>query len=525
LENLLQLDWLWWALIGSVLLIFAIWSSKLLYKFGVPTLLLFLGLGMFIGESGPVGIKFNDAMFANHICSIALVFIMFFGGFGMKWKKAKPVALQAGFLATFGTLLTAVTFGFAAVLILQSSILEGLLLGAIVCSTDATSTFSILRTKKLNLKGGLASLIEMESGSNDPISYLLTVTFLGLLQGNILSGWAVVWFLVQQIGVSLIVTAVFSFAAHHLFKKVHLDVEGLYFILAFAVVVACYSVTTALGGNGYLAVYILGIVIGNTKFAARRSMVHFFDGFTWLLQIIMFFILGLLVTPTHMIGYALPSVICFIVLCFLARPLSVFITLFPFWKNKGLFSKKMTLKEKAFVAFVGLQGDSSIAFAAIVLSSGLLFGEPLFNIVFFVCLLSLTIQGTLIPVVARKLNLLDDNAESVLSTFSDYPDSDKTKLLKLKLTKGDFWCGKKVADLNLPASVLIVMVWQQGKRVVPNGSTVLHQGDKLILTGSDDDELIQLSKRACAVPAIEAEQNDLQEIEVEATDNLKISEN
>ncbi|MDR1927434.1 MAG: potassium/proton antiporter [Oscillospiraceae bacterium] len=475
---------LFWLLTGGMMVLFAIISSKLLYRVGIPTLLLFILLGMFVGEEGPLGFSFDNAQLAKEICSFGLIFILFYGGFGMRWSKARRVALPASLMATVGVAVTAGSFGLLAAWVLRLPLLDGLILGAVVSSTDAACVFSILRTKKLNLKGGLASLLEMESGGNDPMSYLLTVTMLSVVRGQGTTAAEILFGVFRQFAFAAVIGAAACVFAIVLLKRIKLEVDGLSPILVMALVVLCFAATEGVGGNGYLSVYILGVALGNARFAHRRSLVHFFDGISWLVQIALFFTLGLLVTPSRMIAQAVPALLCVLLLLLVARPLATALILTPF---------KFRLRAQLLVAWAGLRGVASIVFATFVLAAELPFAEQLFNLVFFICMASILLQGSLLPFLARKLNLVNTR-ESVYKTFNDYPEEMHGKLVEVTVDEGHPWKNRSIIDANIPESLLIVMLHREGKTVTPKGSTVFSTGDKVVITSDDLEALGKLSQ-------------------------------
>ena len=457
-------------LITAVVLILCIVSGKLSQRFGVPVLLLFILLGMAFGSDGPVGIAFENYNLAEQICSVALIFIIFYGGFGTSWKTARPVAVKASLLSTLGVVITAGMTGFFCYYVLNMSLLEGMLVGAILGSTDAASVFAILRSKRLNLKGGLAPLLEMESGSNDPFAYLLTVTVLTLMSA---SGSGGLWLVfVKQLGFGLgfgfLIAGLFAL----LFRRVTLEIKGLHTILVVAIALLCYAVPTLLGGNGYLSVYIAGIVLGNQKLAHKTELVHFFDGVAWLMQMMLFFVLGLLSFPSQMPSILLPAILITLFLALVARPAATFALLGGF---------RMPIKQLLFVSFAGLRGAASIVFAIYAINSGAGTHQDIFHIVFCVCLLSSAVQGGLLPFAARKLDLVD-NKESVLKTFTDYEDDAELHLAELPIGEGHPFAGLTLGELPLAEENLIVLVKREDSTIIPNGSTEVLPGDILVMS-------------------------------------------
>ena len=384
----------------AAVLLLSVVSSKLLYRFGVPSLLIFLGLGMLFGSDGVFGIQFDNFEIAKTICSIGLIFIMFYGGFGTNWKMAKPVAAKAVTMSTLGVVVTALVTGLFCRWILHTTYAEGFLIGSVLASTDAASVFNVLRSRKLSLKGGLASLLEIESGSNDPIAYMLTIFFISMInQGG---GSSVLLVLTKQIVFGLAIGFAVAFVSVIILKRINFEIDGLYPIFVTAIALLGYGLCEWTGGNGYLSVYIVGLVIGNSRILHKRSLVHFFDGISWLMQIMLFFTLGLLSFPSQISGILLPGILIALVITFIARPVATFSILSWF---------RVPFKSQLFVSWVGLRGAASIVFAIYAVTSGGLLHNDIFHIVFLVSLLSVSFQGSLIPLFAKKLNLVEKETD------------------------------------------------------------------------------------------------------------------
>lgn len=467
-------------LISGVILLICAVSSKVLYRYGIPTLIMFLVMGMLMGSEGPGGIYFDYPELAKSMCNVGLIFIMFSGGFGTNWKTAKPVALVSGVLATVGVALTAFFIGVFAHFVLGFTFLEGMLLGSIISSTDAASVFSILRSKKLNLKNNLAPLLEMESGSNDPMAYMLTTIFLGLITGG---EQRIGLLLVSQILLGTLLGIIVGKGAVWLINRIKLDIDGLYPIIVISAVLLSYSGANLLQGNGFLAVYITGLIMGNSRILHKISLVRFFDGLSWLMQIMLFFTLGLLVFPSHLTKVALVGIGTAAFIIFIARPLAIFGVLSIFKRN---------LKEKILVSWVGFRGAASIVFAIYPLTAGIPIAKEIFNIVFFVALVSVMVQGTLFIPLAKKLDLIGKE-ESVLKTFTDYSGEIYAKLLELKIPSNSKMVGKAIMDLDFPNDVLIVMIRRGDKVITPSGRTVLNAEDTIMCAG-DNKSLIEMNE-------------------------------
>lgn len=467
----------YYMIVGAIILLLCIGFSKLLYRFGVPSLLIFIVLGMLAGSDGIGGIYFDDYVLAQTLSSVALIFIMFFGGFSTNWKAAKPVAVPAILLSSLGTALTALLTGLFCRFVLQFPLLESLLLGSVVASTDAASVFSILRSRKLNLKGGMASLLEIESGSNDPFAFMLTVILLTMMSGENAGGSVLLLF--QQIGFGLLVGGLLGLGAVYFLHHIRFEVEAFYPLFVTAVVILCYALCNVLGGNSFLCVYIAGILLGNSKIPHKRNLVHFFDGVSWLMQILLFFALGLLAFPSLLPAVAWPSVLISLFMIFVARPAAVFSILSWF---------KIPVRQQILVSWVGIRGAASIVFAIYAVTDRATLQTDVFHIIFFVVLFSVLVQGTLMPTVAKKLDLVEKEA-SVLKTFNDYQDENCMELAEMKLSKYHPWCGRALMEIELPDDILIVLIQRGKMSLVPRGSTILLPGDTLVLHGADEKAL------------------------------------
>lgn len=459
-------------IICSLVLLICITSTKILYKFGVPILLIFIVLGMLFGSDGIVGIYFDNYELASDICSIALIFIMFYGGFGTNWKMAKPIAVQSILMSSLGIVITAGLTGLFSSIVFKTSLLEGLLIGAVIASTDAAAVFAILRSQKLNLKGSIASILEIESGSNDPFAYMLTIIILGLMSNQ---GYgSIVPMLLNQIIVGILASIVLAKLSVYLLRNVMFEIEGFYPIFITAIAILAYSLSEYFGGNGYLSVYITGIIIGNSKIPHKKSIFQFFDGVSWLMQILLFFLLGLLAFPSQIPSVMFKGISISIFMILIARPIATFSILSWF---------KVPIKEQLFISWVGIRGAASIVFAIFAVTYDVHINYDIFHIIFFIALFSVSVQGTLIPKVARKLDLIDDD-QSVLKTFNDYKENKSTKLIEFTISENSPIANKSIMDSNIPEDILVVMIKRKGDVLVPNGSTVILPGDTLVLSGN-----------------------------------------
>ncbi|MEK6263374.1 MAG: potassium/proton antiporter [Clostridium sp.] len=465
-------------IIASVVVLICIFSSKVLYKFGVPSLLVFILLGMVFGSEGIVGIPFENYGIAEQLGSIGLIYIIFYGGFCTNWKVAKPVVGKAVLMSTLGVVITAGITGLFCTLVLKVSLLEGLLIGSIVSSTDAAAVFSILRSQKLNLKDGLASMLEIESGSNDPFAFMLTITILSLIKGG--GEQSTIQMLIFQMFFGLLVGVVLAKVSSWILKNIAFEIEGLYPVFVMAIAILAYSLSSWIGGNGYLSVYIAGIIIGNSKIQYKKSLVKFLDGISWLMQIMLFFILGLLSFPSHLQPVLLSGILISVFLIFVARPISVF----------GILSFfKIPLKHKLFVSWVGIRGASSIVFAILAVTNEAVIQSDIFHIVFFIALFSVLLQGTLIAPIAKKLELVD-NESAVLKTFNDYQEESNTKLVELEITSESKWLNKTIMNASIPEEILVVMIKRADNVIHPKGATMIKIGDILVLSGDNFDDML-----------------------------------
>ncbi|MEQ6167176.1 potassium/proton antiporter [Ekhidna sp. MALMAid0563] len=469
-------------LIGSVLLLISIIAGKTSYRFGIPTLLLFLTIGMLAGSDGVGGIYFDSPQIAQFIGVVSLNFILFSGGLDTSWQSVKPVLKEGIALSTLGVLLTALGLGYFVYLITDFSLYESLLLGAIVSSTDAAAVFSILRGKNLALKKNLRPTLELESGSNDPMAYVLTIAFLSLVQQPEQSVLSVLpLFLIQMI-LGGIAGFLFGKLSKIVINKIKLDFEGLYPVLAIALMFITFSTTNALGGNGFLAIYISSVYLGNQNLIHKKTIMRMFDGLAWLMQIVLFLTLGLLVFPSQIVPFIGVGLLISVFLILVARPLAVFISLMPF---------KMKLRRRFYISWVGLRGAVPIVFATYPLLAGIDTANMIFNIVFFVSLTSVLIQGTTLSMVAKWLHVgLPQKAKPLSPTDELLAEHPKTIMEEIVIEKDTPVVGFKIVDLNFPKKAIIAMIERDGIYLTPNGSTELNAHDKLVVL-TDKKEILE----------------------------------
>ena len=473
-------------LIGSVLIFSSIIISKTGYRFGIPTLLLFLLVGMIFGSDG-LGLQFNSARDAQFIGMIALSIILFSGGMDTKFQDIKPVLKPGIVLSTVGVLLTTVLTGVFIYFLsglthtnIELTMMASLLLAATMSSTDSASVFSLLRSQRMNLKENLRPMLELESGSHDPMAYMLTIVLIQIISSGSELSLAVVGrdFLVQfLIGGS--VGYAFGRFAVRLVNRINLSNSSLYPILLLSIVFATFTITDLLKGNGYLAVYIAGVIVGNVRLVYRKEINTFMNGLTWLFQIIMFLSLGLLVNPHEMLDIAAVALLIGLFMIVIARPVSVFACLLPF--------RNISNKARLFVSWVGLRGAVPIIFATYPVIAGIEGSQQLFNIVFFITLLSLVVQGMSISSFARWLHL-DLPEEKEGNEFGvELPDEIDTKLEDMTLTTEMLAGGNRLKDMNIPKGSLVMLVKRGNEFIIPNGQVELHAGDKLLFISENKD--------------------------------------
>ena len=475
-------------LVGSILLFVSIIVGKTGYRFGVPALLLFLVVGMLFGSDG-LGLQFHNAKEAQFIGMVALSIILFSGGMDTKFTEIKPILSPGIVLSTFGVLLTALFTGLFIWWLSGMSrtnihlpLITSLLLASTMSSTDSASVFAILRSQKMNLKHNLRPMLELESGSNDPMAYMLTVVLIQLIQSS--------GMVASQIAFSFVIQFVVGAAAGYLLGKLailmlnrlNIDNQSLYPILLLSFVFFTFSITDLMKGNGYLAVYIAGMMVGNNKIMHRKEIYTFMDGLTWLFQIIMFLCLGLLVNPHEMLEVAVVALLIGVFMIVIGRPLSVFLCLLP-------FGKRINMKSKMFVSWVGLRGAVPIIFATYPVVAGVPGADVIFNIVFFITILSLVIQGTTVSKVARIMGLSTPMEKTGNDFGVELPEDIDSDLRDVTVTREMLDAkGDTLKDMNLPQGTLVMIVKRDNEYLIPNGTLKLHVGDKLLLISEKTKE-------------------------------------
>lgn len=475
-------------LISAIILFISILAGKAGFRVGLPALLLFLGIGMLFGSDG-LGLQFSNPHIAQFIGMIALSIILFSGGMDTKLSEIRPIAYQGVILATAGVLATTIITGVFIFWLTEMvtgyetlTLPESLLMAAVMSSTDSASVFSILRSKGVYLKQRLRPTLELESGSNDPMAYMLTIILIAYIQSGGMDFQEGIISLIVQLGLGLIFGYFLGKASVWIINKVNVENQSLYPILLLAIIFFIFAATTLSKGNGYLAVYIAGFVVGNAKIVHKKSIGTFFDGFTWLWQIAMFIMLGLLVNPHELLPVAGIGLTVGIFMIIFARPISVFLCLLPF--------RNFSTKGKLYISWVGLRGAVPIIFATYPLIAGIENAGLIFNVVFFITILSLLIQGTSVTHVAKWLHLTDEPDRK--DEFGiELPEEIKSAMSEIDITPEVLTHGNKLMQLQLPDHTLAVMVKRNGKFFIPKGNTELRENDKLLMISDNDEALLQ----------------------------------
>mgnify|MGYP001200825918 CR=1 FL=1 len=457
----------------GLLLLLSTMASKLTERSGIPVLLVFLSIGMLAGSEGPGGIHFENATIANLFGTFALSYILFSGGLGTHWRSVRPVLWRSTVLSTLGVAVTAGLVGLFSVFILSIPLLEALLIGAIVSSTDAAAVFSVLRSRGVMLKGNLKALLEMESGSNDPMAVFLTMSLMRLLMEPIASWLQILpsFFINMTLGIAAGI--VLGKVAVLVLDGIHLQHEGLYPVLSMSLVLIAFGVSELIHGNGFLAVYACGLVVGNSDFTYKRSIEKFHDGLGWLMQISMFLILGLLVFPSRMLPVAISALLVSGFLMFVARPVAVYL---------GLFGSGFSVRERTLVAWTGLRGAVPIVLATFPFIAGYAHADRIFHLVFFVVLTSVLLQGTTLMPVARFLGV-----DEPLAAKPRYPlefektSHARTETREIDILPNSVSVGRQIAELNLPAGALILLVRRENDFLIPRGETQIEPFDTLLV--------------------------------------------
>lgn len=472
-------------LVGSLLLFVSIVVGKTSYRFGVPTLILFLAIGMLAGSEGIGGIHFEDPKIAQFIGVVSLNFILFSGGLDTSWRSVQPVLKEGILLSTLGVFLTAMFLGTFVWFVTDFTIYESMLLGSIVSSTDAAAVFSVLRSKSLALRANLRSTLELESGSNDPMAYVLTIAFLTLVINQDQSVATIIPMFFQQMILGGIAGFAFGRLSKFIINSIRLDYEALYPGLVIALMFITFSATDFAGGNGFLAIYICAVYLGNQSLIHKKTIFKMYDGMAWLMQIVLFLTLGLLVFPSQIVPYIGIGLLISLFLIAVARPVSVLASLMFF---------RMKLRRRFYISWVGLRGAVPIVFATYPLLAGIDKANMIFNIVFFVAVTSVLIQGTTITVVAKWLNVtLPGKVKPISEIDKLIMDLPKTSLQEFEILSHYRAVNKRIVDLNLPQSAFIIIIKRGGEYIRPGGLTQIRDSDVLMVIADNQEEFAEVS--------------------------------
>ncbi|HEX7070901.1 MAG TPA: potassium/proton antiporter [Rhodothermales bacterium] len=459
--------------LGGLLLLLGILSSKFSARIGMPVLVLFLAVGMVAGSEGIGGIDFSNYILANNISSVALALILFDGGLRTSLEAVRSTWRPALSLATIGVVLTAVFTGLAAAYVLDVPMLYGMLLGGIVGSTDAAAVFSVLRTGGVKLEPRLKDTLEVESASNDPMAIFLTIGLISIIAGTADSTGSLVFLLVEQFGIGAVGGLAVGIVAVFAINRINLDYPALYPIMVTAFGLLAFGLPAVLGGSGFLAVYVAGIVIGNRIRVFRQGIFLFHDAAAWLGQILLFGMLGLLSFPSQLAGVAVQGLLISVVLIFIARPIAVIISALPFGFNT---------RAMIFLSWVGLKGAVPITLATFPLMAGVEGSVLLFNVVFFVVLVSAVTQGWSLPFVARWLKLAEPSDPFVpISLEVNALRHVDGEIVEYTVAPSARVAGQALRDLALPDGVVVTLLVRNGEVVMPRGATTLRPGDHVFI--------------------------------------------
>jgi len=460
-------------LLGGLLLLAGIVSSKFSIRLGLPVLVLFLVVGMLAGEDGPGGIPFDNFAVAHAIGTLALAIILFDGGVQTKLSSLSAAWKPAVLLATLGVLMTALVTGAAAAYILGIPLLTGMLLGSIAGSTDAAAVFAVLRAQGVHLRHRIAATLEVESGCNDPMAIFLTVGLIQVLLGEVSLGPELASLFVRQMGIGTVAGLAVGWLAVRLMNRINLDTAGLYPALAGACGLLAFGVAASLGGSGFLSIYLAGIVLGNNRTTFQRGTALFLDGLAWISQVTMFVVLGLLVTPSRLTGVVWQGLLVATALILVARPLAVVPLLLPF---------RFSAREHVLISWVGLKGAVPIILAIYPLLFGVEHGALVFNVVFFVVLVSATLQGWTLPILARALGLEEQGRRVPPATLEIVSLRDvDADIVEFTVEKGSGAAGRTLTDLALPDGAVVAMIARANTLIPPRGKTRVAAGDHVFV--------------------------------------------
>lgn len=473
-------------LIGSILLVISVFFTKTT-KFGVPVVILFMLVGMLAGVDGLGGINFYDMRVSKFIGTLALIVILFSGGLDTRFADIRPVVGRGLLLSTLGVIITAILTGLFTKLMTPLSYTQSFLVGAVISSTDAAAVFTILRSKSMGLKNNIRPLLEFESGSNDPMAYFLTLFFIFLINTPDANVGTLIWFFIKQFTIGIAIGIAMGYGMVRIMNKIELNFDGLYSVLLLGLSVLVFSLADFLGGNGLLAVYISAIILGNKDFVHKRSLTKHFDGQAWFMQIVMFLTLGLLVNPLELLPLVGIGLLFALFIMLVARPIAVFIC---------LFKSNFSTRSKVFISWVGLRGAVPIILCIYVIDAGIENSRTIFNLIFFVSLLSVLLKGTTIAWLAKILKLNVPMRIRKRSSI-DIEMANKVKSIVIELDiQPEFICANKpLVDLELPDGITISMLKRNDSYLVPDGLTKVLPGDKLTILADSIASLNAFQKR------------------------------
>lgn len=477
------MDFNYFLLISSLLLLLSMLFNKVAQKFALPSLIVFIFVGVLAGFK----INFSNFNLAQNIGIISISFILFMGGLSVDFSEIKPVLKEGFALATFGVLITALVTGGLAYFAINLPLKECFLLAVILSSTDAAAVFGILRNKNIVLKNNLKPLLEFESGSNDPMAVFLTLSVILIILGNLNIKFLLLDFF-KQMFIALFLGNLIARVFVFIINKIKLSYDNLYTVLTITLVLFTYSTVSIIGANGFMAVYMAGLTLAKSELAHKKNLIRFHDTLAWLFQIVMFLILGLLINLKESFNYIPQAVICSLILIFVARPVAVFLTDSFFNRN---------LKEKLLISWVGLRGAAPIVLAIFPLTYNINYGFEIFNIIFYVVIISLILQGTTVSYVAKLLKLNEKNI-SKHSSVLEYSDLEsKNKIIEFKIPPDVFACNKRIDELNLPNNSIVSLIYKKGEYIIPKNDTIVEQNDILfVLMDKTKENMVR--KRICS---------------------------
>lgn len=471
---------------GSILLILSMFVSKTSSRFGIPILFLFLVIGVIAGTDSLIGIRFSNVEDARFIGILSLIIILYSGGLSTDIDTIKPILKQGVTLSIFGVLITAVLAAVFCHLVIGLPLLESLLIASIVSSTDAAAVFNIFNSSNINVNANLRSLLELESGSNDPTAFLLTITFIELISHPYVSVGNAVFSFLTDFVLGIVFGVVIGWLSIKVINKIRLHIDGLYLVLTLGIAVFTYAISDALHGNGCLSVYIAGLILGNSDFVHKRSIKKFFDGFVWLMQAIMFVMLGMFVNINSLIPLLGTGLLISLFLMFAARPVAVALCLAPF---------RTPIRQQGVISWMGLRGAVPLILAMYPLAANIGYAESIFNIVFIIASTSLLLQGMTIPSVAKWLGVTEEGNSKLNTVDIDkYADS-MGEIAEIDIIEETEHTGKTIMELELPKQALIVMLQRDKINITPNGSTQILVGDKMLIVAETKQAIQELKEK------------------------------